>query len=61
MSEIVRERNETTYLDDMNITEVEDVEIMDDEVFGEDENVSEIESQKKEDSENGRLGKKQII
>ena len=36
MSEIDRERNETTYLDasDVNITEVEDVEIMDDEVFG---------------------------
>ena len=57
MSVIDRERNETTYHDasDMNITEVEDVEIMDDEVFGEDENVSEIESQKKEDTENGPM------
>ena len=37
-----RERIGTTYHDasDMNITEVEDVEIMDDEAFGEDENVS---------------------
>ena len=57
MSVIDRERNETTYHDasDMNITEAEDVEIMDDEVFGEDENVSEIESQRKEDTENGPM------
>ena len=47
MSVIDRERNETTYhASDMNITGVEDVEIMDDEVFGENENVSEIESEK---------------
>ena len=56
MGVIDRERNETTYhASDMNITGVEDVEIMDDEVFGEDENVSEIESQKKEDTENGPM------
>ena len=46
MSVKERERNETTYhVSDMNMTGVEDVEIVDD-VFGENENVSEIDSQK---------------
>ena len=57
MSVKERERNETTYhVSDMNMTGVEDVEIVDD-VFGENENVSEIESQKKEDTENGPMEK----
>ena len=52
-----KDRNETTHrVSDMNMTGVEDVEIEDD-VFDENENVSEIESQKKEDTENGRLDK----
>ena len=52
-----KDRNETTHrVSDMNMTGVEDVEIEDD-VFDENENVSEIESQKKEDTENGRLVK----
>ena len=52
-----KDRNETTHrVYDMNMTGVEDVEIEDD-VFDENENVSEIESQKKEDTENGRLDK----
>lgn len=58
MSVKEKDRNETTHhVSDMNMTGVEDVEIGDDDVFGENENVSEIESQKKEETESGRLEK----
>ena len=58
MSVKEKDRNETTHrVSDMNMTGVEDVEIVDDDVFDENENVFEIERQKKEDTENGRLDK----
>ena len=58
MSVKEKDRNETTHrVSDMNMTGVEDVEIVDDDVFDENENVFEIERKKKEDIENGRLDK----
>ena len=58
MSVKEKDRNETTHhVSDMNMTGVEDVEIVDDDIFDENENVFEIESQKKEDTENRRLDK----